>query len=318
MSWDEWLLSMHGGQDVESFLLSAFQYDVTSRLRSGVVHVTSVFPVSVTVAHADCFSDLTYHTIRIAPRSPKSIFDAFMLSLTRASADFVIATGKIVRCEPDYTVECLSPFGPALEDWRTSVLHRAAPPQSVVLTAQPDVDVSHVLFQRAKKPLPSTQNACGSEELRDKPYPVVLFTNAQVAPQLERLISSSLPSDCSCVSVQAHPQCSISTAVDYCLKRPDATISIEAGPRSSLDLYRCRPIRVDTLLLSIYHGAVSDTQPAPADEESKCAMHVQSASAVLAMSAGPFLTQHFLDQYFQLAARCVDGDWEFRVYAALR
>lgn len=77
--------------------------------------------------------------LHINASTPPSPTDAFVLALSRARADAIITTGRILRAEPEVRY---TPAGPTvLDGWRRDVVGLAAPPLLVVLTAQvPDFD----------------------------------------------------------------------------------------------------------------------------------------------------------------------------------
>ena len=185
-------------------------------LGTGVLHVTSVWR-----------KDLDTHlTIRIGPHAPPSPLDFFSLNLTRARADAIVTTGRILRQEPELSHRLQGPAAAGLEAWRRERLHKTRPPISLVLTSGRGLDFSHPLFQG--------------------PGRVLIYTDTEGAWELE-----SRAADVG-AEVVADPSPSPRGAVDVLRRQLGcATISIEAGPSVARQYYE-PPVQVDELLLSVY------------------------------------------------------------------
>ena len=120
-----------------------FGTDLTSVC--GVIHVTAVWRESLK----------SFITIKINNTSLHSETDFFLLNLTRARADAIITSGKILREEPEVTHDLQGPVGvpEALGSWRVERLGKTSPPLSVVLTSGRELDFAHPLFQAPTSPL---------------------------------------------------------------------------------------------------------------------------------------------------------------------
>ncbi len=187
----------------------------------GVLHVMS------------CWSapDGTLRAIRIAPGSPQSGTDRFVLSAARARADAIVTTGKTLRDEP--AVE----HGPIVRDaalrralaaWRSECAGRVVPARSVVLSSGRDLDLAHPILAGASGALISTGEEAAAA-LRERA--------AQAEKNLE-VIGRARPGLRDTVSFLRR-------------ERGFETVLVEAGPSTALELYRA-PVGVDELLLSIY------------------------------------------------------------------
>ena len=189
-------------------------------LGTGVIHVTSVWRRDAS----------THLTIRMGPEAPVSSFDQFALSLSRARADAIVTTGRILRQEPQLSHSLQGPGASSegLARWRAEELGKARPPISLVLTTGRDLDFSHPLFQM--------------------PSRTILLTDRKGGWNLESRASDAgvevIPID------HPTPQDAIG------LLRSEfgcATISIEAGPSVARQYYES-PVMVDELMLSVYCG----------------------------------------------------------------
>ena len=164
-------------------------------------------------------------TININEHSPKSELDWLALHISRARADAIIITGKILRDEPalQYDFRADPRWGDALLSWRERRWGLFDPPWLLVLTGRGDIDFDHPVFRSQVRPLIFTSDRAASRKLAAAPFPVV----ADDAPNLRRAIR--------------HLQVS---------RRSDC-VSIEAGPSTARTLYE-RPMAVQELLLSVY------------------------------------------------------------------
>jgi riboflavin biosynthesis pyrimidine reductase len=163
------------------------------------------------------------HTIAIGPGAPPSATDHFLLLTARARADAIVATGEILRREPDLVHE---PLGdPGLAAWRRSALKKGQPPLSVVLTRGRALDLEHPLFRAATRAAIFT-GATAARRLGPRPRPNVDVLG-EPAPSLRKALAR----------LRAELGCH--------------TIDVEAGPSSTAELYE-DPLAVDELMLSIY------------------------------------------------------------------
>ncbi len=166
-------------------------------------------------------------TLRICEATPPSETDRFALALARARADAIVTTGRILREEPqlDHGLELAGDAAGALAAWRRERLGRGEPPWSAVLTSGRDLDPGHRLFAGPTRPL--------------------VLTSAEGARRLEGVAAGGA------IEVAVPPEPGVRGAVAFLLARGCRTVSIEAGPSTSAELYRS-PLLVDELLLSIY------------------------------------------------------------------
>jgi len=167
------------------------------------------------------------HVLRIGEQSPRSDTDDFTLSLARARADAIVTTGRILRLEPRLTHELLGPTGlqADLREWRAQRLGRSEPARSAVLSSGRELDLDHPLLRAAGRPLILTS-----------PAAVARLSGAARPRGIELLGLEPLDLRASLAALQA---------------RGARCISIEAGPRSALQLYEA-PLAVDELMLSVY------------------------------------------------------------------
>lgn len=170
-------------------------------------------------------------TIKINEHGPKSELDWLALHISRARADGIIITGKILRDEPNltYSLRADPRWGDALERWRELRWGLWDPPWILILTERGDIDFEHPVFHGWGRPLIFTTDRTATRKLAAAPCPVV----SDEAPGIRRAIRHlHLARDCDCVS-------------------------IEAGPSTSRELYE-RPMAIKELLLSVYLEASLD------------------------------------------------------------
>ena len=163
----------------------------------------------------------------IGPQTPKCSLDAFSLNLARARADAVVTTGRILRCEPTLTHDLQGPGGmsEALARWREDLLGEARPLVSLVLTSGQDLDLDHPLFRGSGRS--------------------VIFTAEEGR---RRLAGAATERG---IEVVASPEPGLRAAIRFLQRRGAKTISVEAGPGTSRELYLA-PLMVDELFLSLY------------------------------------------------------------------
>lgn len=179
-------------------------------------------------------------SLAINDSTPRSATDGFVLALARARADALVTTGRILREEPALTHAAQS--GGTQEQsegtegdlaaWRREVHGRSQPPITVVLTGGAALDLNHPAL-RGPQPrvIYTTESAANAlaGEARSRGIEVV----GDAAPSLRGLLSY-LERDRGC-----------------------RTLLVEAGARTSSELYRSPPV-VDELLLSICGAEVLD------------------------------------------------------------
>jgi riboflavin biosynthesis pyrimidine reductase len=173
-----------------------------------------------------------YRTLNLTPEIPRSEYDRFALNLSRARADAILTTGKILRSEPDLSHDFFGP--PALRrafgDWRRLIIAKEHLPLSVILTSGHMLSRHHPIFEGATRPM--------------------IFTSMDGRSRLETWAGPAQ------VEVVGVDQPSAEEALAYLLEKWGAeTVSIEAGPSTALPLYRqaSAPL-IDELLLSVYLG----------------------------------------------------------------
>lgn len=162
------------------------------------------------------------HVIRITAQSPKSDTDFFLLNLARARADVILATGRILREEPELEYSLPSAWAPGMLAWRERAMGRTTPPKLAVLTSGRDLDVNHpALHGWAPPTIVTSQDA--ARALRPR------------LPEHVDVIGLKLPS--------------AREAIAWSRASGATTISIEAGPSTARALY-AEPALVDELWLS--------------------------------------------------------------------
>jgi hypothetical protein len=212
-----------------------------------VSHVTACF-----LSSDDGQDEL--RTLAINQHTPKSPWDAFVLSLCRARAGAILTTGANLREEPELTHLPLvsEPAASALVAWRNRE-GMGQPPLSVVLTSGRDLDWDHPLF--------------GGE--------TVIFTGREGE---ERLGEAAKERGVELVAV-AEP--APRGVVRWLRESGRGPVSIEAGPSTSRELYR-DPSLVDELVLSLFHG---EEVPEPA--RGKALMLVTEMQKALPLASSP-------------------------------
>ena len=188
----------------------------------GLVHVTAIWK-------DECGG---YRTLKLTPETPRSEYDRFVLNLSRARADAILTTGKILRTEPELSHDFLGP--PALRrafgDWRRLALAKENLPLSVILTSGHALNRHHPIFEGPTRPM--------------------VFTSTEGRSRLESWAATAQ------VEVVGVDQPSAKEALAYLLEEWGAkTVSIEAGPSTALPLYRQGSTPpIEELLLSVYLG----------------------------------------------------------------
>ena len=189
-------------------------------LNAGVLHVTAVWQSP----------EGNYVTLKINENTPKSEEDVFALNLARARADVIITSGKILREEPDLTHN-LWHNEKALLQWRRTVLKKKSPPYSIILTSGRDLDFTHPIFSQNNWTTP------------------IVYVPYDFPSELEAKAKRVG------VQLRVHPKngkITLQEVIEFAESNLDArTISIEAGPSISAELYQ-DPIIVNELMLSIY------------------------------------------------------------------
>lgn len=179
------------------------------------------FGAAVGVVHvvATTETDDGFRVLRIEPRTPRSDTDRFILGFSRARADAIITTGKILRDEPELRYDLPPCDREGWLAWREEVRRRTAPPQLIVLTRDPELDLDHPALHSWAPP--------------------ILYTTPVVAQQWKPHFQAV-----------GDPTSSLRSAIDWAKHQGAQVISIEAGAQTARNLYR-DPRAVDEVLLSI-------------------------------------------------------------------
>ena len=187
---------------------------------TGVLHVAAV--------HVDNAG--TRHVFKIEPATPGSPVDRFCLELTRRWADHVVLTGAILRAEPGLNYRRWRPedSNDALDRWEASIhgQHGRAP-TLVVLSRGAGLPWEHPILGSEDTVLCVPRDAALPNGLRARVLRFEVGADARIV--LRR-----------CAEVLGARR-----------------VSIEAGPRTYLDLYT-EPCAIDALLLSEYRGELSE------------------------------------------------------------
>jgi riboflavin biosynthesis pyrimidine reductase len=169
--------------------------------------------------------DAPLTAININEHAPKSELDWLALHISRARADGIVITGKILRDEPELTYDLRADprWGDALLQWRERRWGLLEPPWLLVLTASGEIDFSHPVFHGWCRPMVFTNDRTATRKLAAAPCSVVSDASPDIRSAIQHL---QIDRQCECISV-------------------------EAGPSTSRDLYE-RPMLVKELLLSVY------------------------------------------------------------------
>lgn len=217
MRQDTEILALRTAEDVQETAERLLGSKVT---KTGIVHVTAVW---------DGGAGLLF-TLDINSETPPCHHDFFLLNLCRARADAIVTTGQILRREPELSHALQGPaeVPRALRSWRERYLGKITPPVSLVITSGRGLDFEHPLFTGWTRPL--------------------VYTSLEGHWTLESQAMSHG------VEVAGVEQPSPAGAVEL-LRREfgAATILIEAGPSTSLQLYEPR-LQIDELVLSTFSG----------------------------------------------------------------
>lgn len=191
------------------------------RAPAGVIHVTAVGRVE----------SGGLDVIAIGPGAPTSATDFFLLNLCRARADAIVTTGRILRSEPDvhHGLQGAGDEPSMLAAFRRETLGKTRAPRSVVLTSGLDLDLAHPMFHGPRPTLVATGPA-GAAALR--------LRGAEADLEIAEL-----------------PRPDLRAVVEMLAREGCGTICVEAGPATSLDLYRA-PLAVDELVLSTWEERV--------------------------------------------------------------
>ncbi len=174
--------------------------------------------------------------------SPASIHDRFALELSRARADAIVVTGKILRDEPALRYLLaggLDTLASGLLDWRRRRLGKREPPTVLVLTSGAQIDLGHPVFAPGGWARPLI-------------YCALAYVEELVARAGQRELE---------VRIVGAPERALSLAGALAFLRADAriqarTIVLEAGPTTTAPCYAGSGPSVDELALSVFSGAL--------------------------------------------------------------
>lgn len=174
--------------------------------------------VHVTALHSS--PDGALYNLLVGPGSPQSAYDRFALQLARARADVLLVTGRILRDEPELRYVLPEP----LAAWRAG--RTGTRPKLIVLTSGEGLELAH----------PALDGAWVDP---------VIFTGVEAATRLRSHAH---------LTVVGHPQPSAATALAWARDEGARTLVVEAGPSTTLELYRAGLIQ--QLALSVFRGPV--------------------------------------------------------------
>jgi riboflavin biosynthesis pyrimidine reductase len=192
---------------------------VDLRTSTGVIHVVAAFE------HDD---DL--RVLAIGPSAPQSETDFFVLNLTRARADAIIVTGKVLRDEPELRYDLQGASAVGLSQYRERILGKTQPPRLIVLTSGRGLDPTHPALHSWARP--------------------VIFTS-------EAATLPAAVTEHESIEVVRHPEPSLRGAIEWARSGGDHTIAIEAGPNTARSLYDGDRDLLDELLLSTFEGSTA-------------------------------------------------------------
>jgi riboflavin biosynthesis pyrimidine reductase len=216
VTFDLELLDSHA--DVSRAVRTLYGSDLSGA--AGIIHATAVW--------RSPSGDLV--TLKINADTPPSRHDRFVLNLARARADAILTTGRVLREEPSVTPLLMGSHDEVapLVDWRRVVLGKRSLPMALVLTSGRSLDLDHPFFRG--------------------PVPATVFTSHDAASEI---MPAALERS---IEVVSHATPSITAAVAFLRKEMGSvTLAIEAGPSTSLQLYR-PSLAIDELLLSEFIG----------------------------------------------------------------
>jgi riboflavin biosynthesis pyrimidine reductase len=205
--------------------------------------------------------------LRIGPKAPRSVHDAFLLSLARARAEAIVSTGRILREEPALTHGLRGPpeLRAALSAWRRERLVLGQEPWLLVLSSGAALDPMHPAFHAAARPVLFVPSAAAAA-LRDR------FAATEV-----RVVSVRQPSG--------------RLALDHLRRLGAKRVTLEAGPTTARELYEA-PARVDELWLATYAGPPPPPEaigePFVADERLAAVLPETSAACDREEASGPW------------------------------
>jgi len=170
-------------------------------------------------------------------RAPAGVLHVTAVGRTFGGGLDVIAIGpgapasRILRSEPDvhHGVQGTGDEPAMLAAFRRETLGKTRAPRSVVLTSGLDLDLGHPMFHGARPALVATGSR-GAAALRARANEADLEIAELPRPDLRAVVEMLAREGC-------------------------GTICVEAGPATSLDLYRA-PIAVDELVLSTWEERV--------------------------------------------------------------
>lgn len=216
----------------------------------GVIHVTAV-------------AEPGRRTLRIDDHTPKSLADTFALNLVRARAHAIVITGKLLRDEPalSYAPGAPGPAAPALADYRRQLGHDARP-WLVVLTRGAGLPFAHPVFHDGQtRPL--------------------LYAPAASVDAIRR--------EAPCEVLGSDEHASLPALVAALRDRGARTISFEAGPSTTRELYTGSAPLLDELCLSTYAGApLPEAQLADASPALPAALTLAGPTSEVLAASGPW------------------------------
>jgi riboflavin biosynthesis pyrimidine reductase len=213
-----------------------------------VLHVVSVWRSDDGVARV----------LRIGPKTPKSRHDRFLLALSRARAEAIVTTGRILREEPALTHGAIGPtlLREALTAWRHERLGITEPPWLLVLSSGRDLDPAHPAFHGPTRAL-------------------LFVPDAAAAGLRDRFVDSR-------ARIASVPTPSARLALDHLRGLGANRITIEAGPTSTRALYD-PPAALDELWRASYLGRRPEPavigEPFASDERCEAALPHSSEPA---------------------------------------
>ena len=166
--------------------------------------------------------------LRVGAGAPKSATDFFVLQHTRARADAIVTTGKILRDEPRlaYDLEGSPAQRDALHAYRSDVLGKRHAAKVYVLTSGKDLDLEHPAFRSWATPVLAVPDDATS---------AVLDEAARRGIAIERFARLDV------------------RALVTSLRTRFETVTIEAGVTTARSLYDA-PSLVDELVLGRFLG----------------------------------------------------------------
>lgn len=280
--------SLHSPSDVNALLSLMYGETFLSSLRVPCVsHVTSTLLLND-----------NYYTLRINSQSPSSLFDKFILSVSRARCDLIVLTGAILRAEPNLTANLFIAEN-VLKEWRKSLGIKTNESDICILTNNiNNIDPNHPIFTSS-----NNIDEMNNEQQSSK---VFIYTGLDSSSNFNINNDNNNKIDPTVIRV-AKPSLS-SLIQDF--RSTHSIISAECGPSTTSSIYQSMMSGnndknglqlVDEILLSTYNNNNS---------RNEIGMNLSNLSDLCVPSSWT-LSETFLDFNFCRQSSWKTDKWKF-------